>query len=1315
MSRSMRKVLLLLPMVAFAGQSIVLTPGMTATVPEATTPQSQSWRVEFQIHDWVVPAAGVYNAYVFYLGGAGAAALIYPDGSLSLIDWRDSTVKAAPCQLSLSGRQNVLVRFQRDVANLALTCEIWNSDGTGYQQSNDTIAQMNSWTLNGVSLGSANTNADLAFLRVFGTIVPIGGRPPVTADSGDLLNLTFGSGAGNAPIATAGVSYVPTPGQNPVAFAKTAGAPSWSNWVSLRAGFPAQLDGSQSFSLADASSQVSYQWAQLSGPTTVQWSDTTAATPTIQGLIFGSYTFQLTVKDVAGNTASTTLQTGAVATDANGVVVQADPNADKLFGPMIAFGQNPWGYADERALRATTLRSAAYDAEGLTNPTWTVPLAGTITYPFWPPSTTLAANVSPGDVSIQVNDVSQLDLTAFPTRILVGNAPFEEIRICSATGNTLQVCYDGRGLRNGSAYHMAPSAWTSGTKVYQSKVSGTGTQFLTNFCPAGSGWSGPISYQAGTVTVAPGSSSLTGNATSWSSTNAGGTAIRIQGTHNGGIPFVFQAYVATVNGATSLLLSRPWPSDADPGSFPYSLIQPDTRNLAPHYTRNDGTDGIIYFPTSGCESDTALYLYMWWDDGITGVQSGKQYSYMDGSGYAGDFGVNFYDEVLAHYALYYRSGWTPARDAARKIGDNWLDYPEVANGDVGNFPRRMSVTGVIANTVLDGRTKNWSGLRTLANHGVAGISDNCDQDVRENAYELSWVALAALFDPVDTGSSTAPNQRSYWKSQLAAAEVRDAGCAGADHSWKTGFYWNAGVYPPLTVTNGSAVATGTNLPAAMCPYVANGTGVATANSAVISGAGFQAGGEILITGSRFGQPYTGVFEFHVNSPGQITLSVLWPGDTGPISWMVDAEGTIGPVTIATDNITDPRFGQIWTCRWDSASQITLNRPWVGSGTESVYFFRYNLVGRGVQPFMLGIKTLQMSYSSLIDDAATASSYLGLASEAANWILSVGYDPLLKAVSYGRIFPQCEPPMTELGDPSFNFRIPGCIENSANPSAASEAKVRNSEVQNGFRVAYQTNPTNDVKNIGDQAYCAEWGQATMTRPGYCTSAVTASNLDDVSLGGYKYTGFFFGIGMAHQWPAVRVGGVSPAIPQTVSVNVDLSQAASAQITVIQPSSATQQYQCSSSPCQVQVDARQGAHWAQINYLSSSGQVLSSPPPILLSATGTPITGTSAMVTPASITLNPSQTAQFTATFSGTGDSGVAWSISPAVGSISSSGLYTAPADVTSPQSVLVWATSLVDNSVSTTSVITLSATLCRRRTPTQSVLCVPTPAPAPSRP
>jgi hypothetical protein len=123
--------------------------------------------------------------------------------------------------------------------------------------------------------------------------------------------------------------------------------------------------------------------------------------------------------------------------------------------------------------------------------------------------------------------------------------------------------------------------------------------------------------------------------------------------------------------------------------------------------------------------------------------------------------------------------------------------------------------------------------------------------------------------------------------------------------------------------------------------------------------------------------------------------------------------------------------------------------------------------------------------------------------------------------------------------------------------------------------------------------------------------------------------------------------------------------------------------------VQVDARQGDHWAQVDYLSSTGQVLSSPPPVLLPATGVNISGTGVVVAPAIIALNPSQTAQFT--FKGTGSSNVAWSIIPALGFISSSGLYTAPAHITSSQTVLVRATSLIDDSKSATSTIILAPT------------------------
>ncbi len=81
--------------------------------------------------------------------------------------------------------------------------------------------------------------------------------------------------------------------------------------------------------------------------------------------------------------------------------------------------------------------------------------------------------------------------------------------------------------------------------------------------------------------------------------------------------------------------------------------------------------------------------------------------------------------------------------------------------------------------------------------------------------------------------------------------------------------------------------------------------------------------------------------------------------------------------------------------------------------------------------------------------------------------------------------------------------------------------------------------------------------------------------------------------------------------------------------------------------------------------------------------TPVTVT---VAPASAVLSASQSQQFTATVTGS-SLGVVWSLNPAVGSVSSSGLYTAPASVSATQTVTVTAT-LADGSKAASAAVTL---------------------------
>jgi hypothetical protein len=78
-----------------------------------------------------------------------------------------------------------------------------------------------------------------------------------------------------------------------------------------------------------------------------------------------------------------------------------------------------------------------------------------------------------------------------------------------------------------------------------------------------------------------------------------------------------------------------------------------------------------------------------------------------------------------------------------------------------------------------------------------------------------------------------------------------------------------------------------------------------------------------------------------------------------------------------------------------------------------------------------------------------------------------------------------------------------------------------------------------------------------------------------------------------------------------------------------------------------------------------------------------------VSPATATLYGGQTQQFTATVINTSNTAVTWTISPAgTGTISSSGLYTAPATISTQQTVTVTATSQANTAASASSTVTL---------------------------
>ncbi|WP_031494835.1 PKD domain-containing protein [Bryobacter aggregatus] len=1211
--------LMLLAQFAVAGQSLNLNGRIVGNTNVPIAPNGTSWRIEMYFHDWddfggKLAQANAYGADIG-LTTAGSRMILRPEVS-------NLTGATGDCDIDVQtlSAKRVYLRLQKDSGAKKIYCEAWDMNGNRIGNKAVTYKGETALIYNTVWVGNEGLLAKdryIGFFRICSTLLPLNSRPPITRDDSNRIlewkfdgNLTDSAGAFPAQNLAGGtLSYITTPIQTiPSVTIKNNDTRFWSDLVSIRAGHPAKLNGLSSYSQADNGSVVSYRWRQMEGPSQLIWDDETSPTPTIRGAVFGSYKLRLTVIDALGVRGSKTVDLGAVATDNNGVVIHANPDADKIFGPMIAFGKNPWAYADDAAMRGVQIRAKDYVTKFSSPPEWTKPLDGTISYnatgDYTSVATNLSAPVTASSTSIPVVSVAKLDLTEFPTIIAIathGNGG-EFVLICSASGLNLIPCYDGRGYgntgRNGSG---APLSWPAGREIYQNKVYGAGTKFLRDFCPGGVGLDGEILASAGTVTVEPNSTNLVGIGTNWP-LSLELNSIRIEGTH-GGVPFVFFAAIEVGNTPTTIKMTRPWPADADAATgLSYQIIRNDSRGFSPAWTRTDGTEGYGTMNVTACLSDTRLY----WEGGyeaIRGVQKDKTYSYIDHRWVTnnGGGGINFYDEVLANYAQYFRSGLKPALDAARAVGDYWLSQPDINDGWVFPAPRNMSAAGVVAGAVLDGRVQSWYALRKLAERGVVTAERNsCFDDPRESAYEMMWLAFAAMFDPVDTGNPDTPNQRSYWKAKLAKSYARDLSCKGPDNSFSSPFYFYGNEYPTMGVKNGSTEVTGSGFRPNLCPRVAGGTGNVVQGSGIltITSGTLVNGLKIVLAGTRGGQPYTPSLQFS-GLGSSTTLSALWLGDTGSVTWQV--ENDLDSMAMAsTPKVSFDSSVYSMTCTYNSPTSLTLIRPWPGP-TGNAYMTRGGLPGIGMQPFMAGIKALQMKYASLGADGTLAANYSDLANKISSWVLTDGFDPDTGGLFYGRGFANCEP-VLKASQPSFEYRNVFCSNGTASWAKAT-ARALLAEAQSAVRIAYEANPSQHFLELGDQFYANLWGRDQFTQQGFALAESGISNdfAADMSLSYGKWYGFQFGIGMAHQWPAVRIGGVRPVQVEQASINFDkagINGAAKARLTVTEPSGRTIVYTCADSPCQVDLDRRQGDHWLKIEYLSASDEILLSNKPQLL---------------------------------------------------------------------------------------------------------------------
>lgn len=633
-------------------------------------------------------------------------------------------------------------------------------------------------------------------------------------------------------------------------------------------------------------------------------------------------------------------------------------------------------------------------------------------------------------------------------------------------------------------------------------------------------WNTPSSH--GTVSVTAGSVTVNGSGTSFQDDFCGGAGNTTPADASSIIYFWYPSTdypgetgrgrytVVQCNSQTQLTISQPYIHSATGNSLPYTVVNQ-------HQEAN-----WVYAPIPG----------------------------------------NYYDNVLAFYNLYYRTGLDTYRDAARVLASRFWTGPNFDRGQNYNFERLggtwsiagpgrgQSVTG-LALWGLETGTDVWKGLHYVWNSWAlfSDYTRNGGQmgNIREHGYFDAGLALCMLFDPDDTYSkgicptALSTTIRTLW----APLETQDG--AWTNTEVDVGLLASDGSIS-VTVVDGSPNITLTNqYNVSLGSYCAINTGWCPemfSNSGTLMDRWLW-----FITNPR-----------NVNLSGNSSAAV---GDT-----------TVYKVSSVVDG-----------------THAVLSKPYSDSKCPAPNGCKKGLVashiaGFGTQPFMLGLAIgvfadyvyKALVYQNMLDDAATVRQFVV---DGAKWLSTTGYDPKSGGLWGARGFLNCEP------DPSVD---PYCQSGA----------VLNGEAMRGYSAAYLLTGDPAIKAAGDRLYQRQW-----CKPGWsCPLPADGSYLQEIDdpPGGYminnsalsnKWFGFFFGYGFGAAWPAARISGVAPVASRDYSIPVNLGavpSAAKLQATTIGPDGKQQVTTCLPPACQIRVDARQGDSLLRIDYLNNAGLVV-----------------------------------------------------------------------------------------------------------------------------
>ncbi|MBV8831194.1 MAG: hypothetical protein JO108_18425, partial [Acidobacteriaceae bacterium] len=216
-------------------------------------------------------------------------------------------------------------------------------------------------------------------------------------------------------------------------------------------------------------------------------------------------------------------------------------------------------------------------------------------------------------------------------------------------------------------------------------------------------------------------------------------------------------------------------------------------NLAPHAPSCQGAMITIWWNADGVAGsgraiqvidtvvdDTHAWLYGGYKYYPPAPYAGLRYAVIDPNefytpfalavnGQGGSYNWNYYDNVVAFYRLYYRTGVTAFQNYARQLADAWYVYALDHGYSNVNPPRLLGLPGLMVRAI-DGHPEYWNGIRQKIGPFGQGTPPPGDFDPREVGYATSYGALAAKLDP-DSGSranfcvSTVNAIQSFWAPQ----------------------------------------------------------------------------------------------------------------------------------------------------------------------------------------------------------------------------------------------------------------------------------------------------------------------------------------------------------------------------------------------------------------------------------------------------------------------------------------------------------------------------------------------------------------------